>query len=67
MASLLAEDVENRASQGDVDAQLLLARRCQTEGAREKAGEWLRRAAASGTADAKAALGRHLQIGRAHV
>jgi len=53
-------DIEEKALVGDVEAQLLLARRCDAHGNGEKAVEWLRRAAATGDLAAKTELGRHL-------
>ncbi|MSP94244.1 MAG: hypothetical protein EXR00_03160 [Alphaproteobacteria bacterium] len=56
----LFEDMEERASAGDVAAQLELARICDEDGKNEQALVWRRRAAESGEATAKNALARHL-------
>ncbi len=60
MTPSVAADVEALASAGDAEAQLHLARRLTAEGHAEQAGQWLRRAAASGHVAARAAFGYHL-------
>jgi hypothetical protein len=60
LESLLLDDVQGKASAGDIAAQLELARQLGRSGDGEKALEWLRRAAATGNREARAALGRRL-------
>lgn len=60
MNLLLPRDVQEKASAGDVDAQLALGRQLQADGRNEAATAWFRRAAMTGQAPARAALGYHL-------
>ena len=53
-------DIESQASAGDLSAQLQMAHRLFAEGQTEPGRNWLRKAAASGPADLKLALGEHL-------
>jgi prolyl 4-hydroxylase len=55
-----AGNLEKRASAGELAAQLQLAQTLTQEGRPGEASDWLRRAARSGDATARAALGRHL-------
>ena len=62
MDSALLDDIQSKASAGDIAAQIALARQLGRTGQNEKALEWLRRAAATGNREAKAALGQRLLI-----
>jgi prolyl 4-hydroxylase len=54
------EELERKASAGEIAAQVLLARLLSNDRRLEEATQWLRRAAATGNAVARATLGRHL-------